>query len=164
MSEEMDTRLVINALIPQLANKLQTVMDMGMEEVTARQWLPLVMIGRFPYEPTLKEIAEKCGITHQSAKQLLDKLVEKKYVNEKRDEKDRRCLRYSLTEKAKEWEMANLEKNQKFIQELFADISEEELATFCTVERRLIHKLDMFRSDPEYWKKILSLHSEEKVI
>ena len=32
--------------ISRLANTLQSVMDMGMEDITSRQWLPLMILGR----------------------------------------------------------------------------------------------------------------------
>ena len=32
--------------ISRLANTLQTVMDMGMDDITSRQWLPLMILGR----------------------------------------------------------------------------------------------------------------------
>ncbi|MBQ3936142.1 MAG: MarR family transcriptional regulator, partial [Ruminococcus sp.] len=67
--------------ISRLANTLQSVMDMGMDDITSRQWLPLMILGRCETPPNLNQLAEKCGITRQSAKQLVDKLSEKKLVS-----------------------------------------------------------------------------------
>lgn len=150
-----DHRFIIYALLSQLANKSQLVMDLGMKDITCKQWFPLIMIERFNHEPTLKEISEKCGITHQSTKQLLDKLVEKDYVIARKDEADKRCLRYSLTEKGKSWGIDNFSRNQVFMKELFRDISEEELKLFLSVERRLLDKLNAIYSNPEYWMEVM---------
>ena len=54
--------------ISRLANTLQTVMDMGMDDITSRQWLPLMILGRCEQPPNLNQLAERCGITRQSAK------------------------------------------------------------------------------------------------
>ncbi|MBO4242939.1 MAG: hypothetical protein J5883_06640, partial [Clostridiales bacterium] len=49
--------------ISRLANSLQNVMDMGMDDITSRQWLPLMILGRCEESPNLNQLAEKCGIT-----------------------------------------------------------------------------------------------------
>lgn len=152
MNKDIEIRFLVFALIAQLAKESQQVMDLSMKEITSRQWITLSMIERFDYEPTLKEISEKCGIAHQSAKQLLNKLVEKKYVKEKQDEIDRRCLRYSLTEEGKMWEEENLCRNQVFLQQLFEGISEEDLKLYLSIGEKLLTKLDMFKSNPAYWE------------
>ena len=71
--------------ISRLANTLQTVMDMGMDDITSRQWLPLMILGSCEDAPNLNQLAEMCGITRQSAKQLVDKLVEKELVRLEKD-------------------------------------------------------------------------------
>lgn len=155
MNKDIEIRFLVVALIAQLAKESQKVMDLSMREITSRQWIPLIMIERFEYEPTLKEISEKCGIAHQSAKQLLNKLVEKEYVKEKRDEIDRRCLRYSLTEAGKAWGEENLYRNQIFLQELFEGISEDDLKLCLSIGEKLLEKLNMFKSNPAYWENKL---------
>ena len=78
--------------ISRLANTLQSVMDMGMDDITSRQWLPLMILGRCKDAPNLNQLAEKCGITRQSAKQLVDKLAEKDLVRLERSAGDRRNM------------------------------------------------------------------------
>lgn len=132
--------------ISRLANTLQTVMDMGMSDITSRQWLPLMILGRCEEAPNLNQLAEKCGITRQSAKQLVDKLVEKDLVRLKKDENDRRNCLVVITKKGRSWGKNNLEKNVMFVQELYSGISEKDINAFAKVQQELLAKLEMIKS------------------
>ena len=133
--------------ISRLANTLQTVMDMGMSDITSRQWLPLMILGRCEEAPNLNQLAGKCGITRQSAKQLVDKLIEKDLVRLEKDENDRRNSLVVITEKGRSWGMNNLEKNVMFVQELYSGISEKDIKTFAKVQQQLLAKLEMIKTD-----------------
>ena len=133
--------------ISRLANTLQTVMDMGMSDITSRQWLPLMILGRCEEAPNLNQLAEKCGITRQSAKQLVDKLVEKDLVRLEKDENDRRNSLVVITKKGRSWGKNNLEKNVMFVQELYSGISEKDIKTFAKVQQKLLARLEMIKSD-----------------
>ena len=128
--------------ISRLANSLQMVMDMGMRDITSRQWLPLMILGKCEEAPNLNRLAEKCGITRQSAKQLVDKLVEKDLVHLEKDENDRRNSLVVITEKGRKWGMNNLERNVLFVQELYSGISEKDIKIFATVQKKLLEKLE----------------------
>lgn len=132
--------------ISRLANTLQTVMDMGMSDITSRQWLPLMILGRCEEAPNLNQLAEKCGITRQSAKQLVDKLVEKDLVRLKKDENDRRNCLVVITKKGRSWGKNNLERNVMFVQELYSGISEKDIKAFAKVQQELLAKLEMIKS------------------
>ena len=109
--------------ISRLANTLQSVMDMGMEDIT------------------LNQLAEKCGITRQSTKQLVDKLVEKGYVTLEKSDADKRNMIIVITDKGRRWGAENLDKNMRFVSELYADISERDIKTFAKVQQKLLNKL-----------------------
>ena len=132
--------------ISRLANTLQTVMDMGMSDITSRQWLPLMILGRCEEAPNLNQLAEKCGITRQSAKQLVDKLVEKDLVRLEKDENDRRNCLVVITKKGRSWGKNNLEKNVMFVQELYSGISEKDIKAFAKVQQELLAKLEVIKS------------------
>lgn len=127
--------------ISRLANTLQNVMDMGMDDITSRQWLPLMILGKSEEPLNLNQLAEKCGITRQSAKQLVDKLAEKELIALQKAEKDRRNISIMITEKGRNWGMINLERNMLFVNELFGDISKEDIQTFAEVQQKLLIKL-----------------------
>ncbi len=133
--------------ISKLANLLQYVMDLGMAEITSKQWLPLMMLGQFTEGPTLNQLAEKCGITRQSTKQLVDKLNEKELIEIRKDINDKRSIRISITEKGMNWGEQNFERNSKFVKDLFYEVSEEELKTFYNVQNKLLKRLTEIKDD-----------------
>ena len=132
--------------ISRLANTLQTVMDMGMEDITSKQWLPLMVLGSCKEAPNLNQLAEKCGITRQSAKQLVDKLVEKDLVRLEKDESDRRNILVVITKRGRSWGKNNLERNGMFVQELYSGIPENDIEIFAKVQQMLLEKLEMIKS------------------
>jgi len=146
MDQYNSTEFVSLVEISRLANTLQTVMDMGMNDITSRQWLPLMILGRCKEAPNLNQLAGKCGITRQSAKQLVDKLVEKDLVRLEKDENDRRNSLVVITEKGRSWGMNNFERNVMFVQELYSGISEKDIKTFAKVQQKLLAKLEMIKS------------------
>ena len=127
--------------ISRLANLLQSVMDMGMDDITSRQWLPLMILGKSGEAPNLNQLAEKCGITRQSAKQLVDKLAEKGLVMVEKADNDRRNISIVITEKGRNWGMCNLDRNIKFVNELYDGISAEDIKVFAEVQQKLLKKL-----------------------
>lgn len=133
--------------ISRLANTLQSVMDMGMDDITSRQWLPLMILGRCEEAPNLNQLAEKCGITRQSTKQLIDKLVEKGYVTLEKSDTDKRNMLIVITKKGRNWGKKNLKKNMAFVSELYSDISERDIKTFAKVQQKLLDKLDTMKEE-----------------
>ena len=137
--------------ISRLANTLQSVMDIGMDDITSRQWLPLMILGSCEEALNLNQLAEKCGITRQSTKQLVDKLAEKELISIEKAESDRRNISIVITEKGRSWGTSNLDRNVKFVCELFGGIPAEDIRTFADVQKQLIKKLtnmkDQFRTE-----------------
>ena len=131
--------------ISRLANTLQSVMDMGMDDITSRQWLPLMILGRCKDAPNLNQLAEKCGITRQSAKQLVDKLAEKDLVRLERSVGDRRNMCIVITEKGRSWGKDNLDRNVQFVTELFGGIPQKDIEVFTDVQQKLLQRLEQIK-------------------
>ena len=131
--------------ISRLANTLQSVMDMGMDDITSRQWLPLMILGRCKDVPNLNQLAEKCGITRQSAKQLVDKLAEKDLVRLERSAGDRRNMCIVITEKGRSWGKDNLDRNVQFVTELFGGIPQKDIEVFTDVQQKLLQRLEQIK-------------------
>lgn len=86
--------------IQQLDNLLQQSGDLIYEEVSAKQWYVLCQIQQFGDEaPTLNQLAEQTGSSHQNVKQMVVKLERKGYVRVYTDGQDRRKRRIALTER-----------------------------------------------------------------
>lgn len=140
--EHMDKRLIIYANTFLVANRLQTVMDAELEEVTSKQWLAIIMLGAFEEPPTLKQMAQMCSASHQNTKQIMLKLHQKGYVNMVKDEKDGRAMRIIPLAKIQELNAKYEERSKKFIEEMFSDLTEEEIAVMCKAQFKLYDRLE----------------------
>lgn len=139
--EHMDQRLIAYVNLFICANRLQTIMDSGMKDITAKQWLALTMIDAFPGAPMLKEVADKAGVTHQNMRQLVNKLVERDYVQIVPDENDKRAIRLKKTARSQQLRERDLERNWGFVFDLFSCLEEEETTIFCQALEKLCNQL-----------------------
>lgn len=145
--ENMDKRLIAYVNIFICANRLQAIMDRNMEDITARQWLALTMLGAFPEPPTLKELSELSGVTHQSMRQIVDRLAEKGLLEIIPDERDRRAIRLVKTQAAEKIRERDTERNYGFVFELFSCLDGEETTVFCSALEKLCAKLNELKEE-----------------
>jgi DNA-binding MarR family transcriptional regulator len=127
-TQARDSKYVIFALIFMLSNKLQTIGDSFFEEVSTKQWFILLMLGIMEgHSPTLSELSDAVGSSHQNVKQLVLKLEQKGYVEITKDEADARCLRIKATQKSEEFSEAYRQKSAVFMEKLFGQCDKEAL-------------------------------------
>ncbi|MGE5630724.1 MAG: MarR family winged helix-turn-helix transcriptional regulator [Caulobacteraceae bacterium] len=128
-----------------IANKLQVIGDkyLGKAGITTKQWFLTVMISQFrETPPTLSEVAELMGSSRQNVKQLALKLEEKEYLKIEKDERDARALRLKLTEKSRVFWEGRQDQDDRFIKDLFADFSSEEIDKVCSSFNKLFDKIE----------------------
>lgn len=127
-----------------LSNKLQVLMDreLAQYDITTKQWLlTAVMEEFFETPPTLSEVAEVMGSTHQNVKQIALKLQKKNFLEMKKDEEDRRTTRLSLTEKSYSFWEKRQEEAERFLTQLFSDLGEEETIIMCQGLNKLYERI-----------------------
>jgi len=113
-----------------LGNKLQVIGDNFYEEITTKQWFVLLMLEIFGEKyPTLNELSDAMGSSHQNVKQLVLKLENKGYVDLYTDEKDRRKTRVRTTTKCGEFSLKYGSKQQEFMKILFSGIEKSNIRT-----------------------------------
>ena len=125
---ERDDRYIIFALIFLLSNRLQTIGDSFFEEISTKQWFVLVVLGIMKKPPTLNELSEAVGSSHQNVKQLVLKLEQKGFVEIYKDDNDARRLRIKATSKSVDFSRTYQEKSNRFIEQLFSNLSETDLS------------------------------------
>lgn len=145
--ENMDKRLIAYVNIFICANRLQALMDKGMEDVTAKQWLALTVMEAFPESPTLKELSEISGVTHQSMRQIVDRLEERGLLKIFPDERDGRAIRLVKTSAAEKIRERDAERNHGFVFELFSCLDDAEAETFCIALGKLCNKLNELKEE-----------------
>lgn len=139
--ENMDKRYIIFGNIFLLANRLQNVMDQKANEITAKQWFVLAMLGMFDYAPTLKELAAMCDSSHQNTKQIVLKLQSKGFVKIEADPFDKRAMRIVVTDECERWNEKNEEFSQRFIDKMFNSISKEEIEVMNSAQQKIYSTL-----------------------
>ena len=143
-----DSKYVVFALIFMVSNKLQTIGDAFFKEVSAKQWfvlLALMILGEQP--PTLTELSEMVGSSHQNVKQLVLKLEQKGYVELMKDEEDARRLRIKTTAKCFELDKAYEGKNAEFLTRLFGQFDVTDMAVMERVLLSMREVLEGMEND-----------------
>ena len=98
-----------------------------MKEISWKQFFAIICTNLCKESPTIKELAEIMGSSHQNVKQILLKLEKKGFVDIVVDDKDKRKQRVILTQYCKEFCEKNDETAQVSMQKMFAGIQEEQL-------------------------------------
>lgn len=114
-------------LLSAFDNRFQAVADKTMVEISWKQFFAIICINLCKEKPTLKELAEIMGSSHQNVKQILLKLEKKGFVKIVIDEKDKRKQRIELTEYCMEFCQKNDEMSSQTMKKMFEGISEQQL-------------------------------------
>lgn len=114
-------------LLSAFENRFQAVADKTMEEISWKQFFAIICTNMCKEPPTIKELAEIMGSSHQNVKQILLKLQKKGFVEILTDEKDKRKQRVVLTEYCREFCEKNDEVSLQSVNRMFMGISEEQL-------------------------------------
>ena len=125
--EIMDKRLLIFGSLFGISNRLQTLMDKTMEELTAKQWFVLTMLELFEEPPSLIELATSCDSSYQNVKQIVLKLEDKGFVTLENNKWDKRAKCIVMTSKCGQWEKSNRENATNFINNMFSPFSPQQI-------------------------------------
>lgn len=140
---DRNTKRIIFGLLFLLANQLQTIGDNFFEEITTKQWFILIVLTLFPDRaPTLNELSEAAGSSHQNVKQIILKLESKGFVELTKDEKDARKFRIRVTPRCEQFFEQNHERSDLFMTQLFNQLGETELNTTAKVLNKLQENLE----------------------
>ena len=133
----MDKRFALFGYFFAMSNRLQTVGDRFYEEITCKQFFLMICLRLFENgAPTINELSEIMGCSHQNVKSIAGKLEEKGYLEIRPDSDDARKLRIRLTNKADSLAKKYQKKELDFIDMLFTGISDKQIeTTFKTLEK-----------------------------
>ena len=133
----MPPQAFLLGLLSAFDNRYQAAADAFFKEITWKQFFAVICINLCKEPPTLNELSDVMGSSHQNVKQILLKLEKKGFVELVTDEKDRRKQRIHVTDACRDF----LEKNdnngqqsQYIIGRIFEGVDEASLnATIQTV-------------------------------
>lgn len=116
-------------LLSAFDNRFQAMADKLIGEISWKQFFAIICINLCKENPTIKELAEIMGSSHQNVKQILLKLEKKEFVKILSDPKDKRKQRVLLTKKCLSFCSENDDKSMRTVKALFNGITEEQLIT-----------------------------------
>lgn len=123
--DNMDPGQFLLGQISAFANRHQASVDSFYKDVTWKQYFTIICIRLCGGNPTIKQLSEVMGSSHQNVKQILLKLEKKGFVQISDDIYDKRKQRISLTKMCGDFCSANAETNKEIIRELFDGIPQE---------------------------------------
>jgi DNA-binding MarR family transcriptional regulator len=114
-------------LLSAFENRFQAAADSAMKEISWKQFFAIICINMCKEKPTVKELAEIMGCSHQNTKQILLKLEKKGFVSITIDEQDKRKQRIELTDYCMEFSTKNNEMSMYIMGKMFEGVTEEQL-------------------------------------
>ena len=141
---DMPPQPFLLGLLSAFDNRYQAAADAYFKEITWKQFFAIICINLCKESPTINELSEVMGSSHQNVKQILLKLEKKGFVETAPDEKDRRKQRILVTDKCRaflEENDNNGQQSQHIIGRIFDGIDEKSLMvtiqTIMKMERNL---------------------------
>lgn len=114
-----------------LSNKLQLIGDKLDSNISTKQWFLIAIIVSFQDEaPTISMTAERMGTSRQNIKKMANILEQRGFLVIVRDKEDGRIQRLELTEYCIDYFDQRREREEKYMESLFADFDKEMLFVF----------------------------------
>jgi len=142
--DEMEDRQFIFGSLLFAANRMDTLLERELKEfdITSKQWMMSIIIENlFDEPPTMKDVANEMGSSHQNVKQLALKLEQKGLLKMKKDEKDARVTRLNMTDESYQFWAKTQPKGTAFVDEVFENISKDELMAARNVMNKIMGNL-----------------------
>lgn len=124
---DMPPQAFLLGLLSAFDNRFQACGENFFKDITWKQFFAIICINLCKENPTINELAEVMGSSHQNVKQILLKLEKKGFVEMLVDNKDKRKQRIHLTKECMEFCEKNDKASQEIIGRIFADIDEAAL-------------------------------------
>ncbi|MGN0370431.1 MAG: MarR family winged helix-turn-helix transcriptional regulator [Butyrivibrio sp.] len=125
----IDTPFFLIGLLSAFDNRYQAKADSFFEEISWKQFFAIICINLCKESPTIKELSEIMGSSHQNVKQILNKLESKNYIQVVTDSKDKRKQRIILTDKTRTFCTEHDERSKRIVGKIFEGINEEDILT-----------------------------------
>ena len=129
---DMPPQAFLLGLLSAFDNRYQAAADAFFKEITWKQFFAIICVNLCKEAPTINELSDVMGSSHQNVKQILLKLEKKGFIAMKPDEKDKRKQRIIVTDAARtflEDNDNNGQQSQYIIGQIFNGISDKNLMT-----------------------------------
>ena len=140
----MPPQAFLLGLLSAFDNRYQAAADAFFKEITWKQFFAIICINLCKEAPTINELSDVMGSSHQNVKQILLRLEKKGFVSTIADKKDKRKQRIIVTDAARDFleeNDNNGQQSQYIIGRIFEGIDEKSLMgtiqTIMKMERNL---------------------------
>lgn len=116
-------------LLSAFENRFQAMADSMMKEISWKQFFAIICINMCKEPPTIKELSDVLGSSHQNVKQILIKLEGKGFVEFREDAEDKRKQRIVLTKKCQKFCEKNNGMSMQIMAKMFEGVSEKDIQT-----------------------------------
>ena len=135
----MPPQAFLLGLLSAFDNRYQAAADAFFKEITWKQFFAIICINLCKEPPTINELSDVMGSSHQNVKQILLKLEKKGFISFVADDKDKRKQRILVTDTCRnflEENDNNGKQSQYIIGRIFEGVDEKDLtATIQTIMR-----------------------------
>ena len=143
----MSRSFFVIGLMNRFNNQFQALADATFEELSWKQVFFLNCVTLFGEPPSIKDVADLVGCSHQNAKQILLKLEKSGFVIMEQDVNDRRRQRIRVTQKAEAFRKEFDEPSRCVMERIFAGVGAEELETTIRVITQLDNNLRNYQEE-----------------
>ena len=126
---EVPSNYYLLGLLSAFENRFQAMADNAMQEISWKQFFAIICINMCKEPPTLRELSDILGSSHQNVKQILLKLEKKNFIRFQADESDKRKQRIVLTDTCREFCEKNDDMSKATMTNLFDGIPEKDIRT-----------------------------------
>ena len=116
-------------LLSAFENRFQSIADSTMKEISWKQFFAIICISFCKEAPTINELSEILGSSHQNVKQILLKLEKKGFIKFEEDKQDKRKQRIVVTKACQKFCDKNNETSSQIMQKMFEGIPEKDIKT-----------------------------------
>ena len=132
---------VLIALMSRFVNRYQSAANAVFKELSWQQMFFLNGVTLFKEAPSIKDMADFLGCTHQNANKLYAKLLRDGYIVSQQDGDDRRKQRIYLTDKALRFLSDKKVGSSKSVQDIFSVVSDAEMEMLIDAMAKLTDSL-----------------------
>ena len=141
---DMPPQAFLLGLLSAFDNRYQAAADAFFKEITWKQFFAVICINLCKEPPTINELSDVMGSSHQNVKQILLKLEKKGFIAFITDDKDKRKQRILVTDRCRDFleeNDNNGKQSQYIIGRIFDGVSEKELNTTIKTIMRMERNL-----------------------
>ena len=124
-------------LISAFENRFQALADSTMKEISWKQFFAIICINLCKEPPTIRELSDILGSSHQNVKQILLKLEKKGFIAFMPDENDKRKQRIVLTDTCRAFCEKNDDMSIQIMTKMFDGIPEKDIKTTINTITRI---------------------------